>query len=103
MTRHAGIPKTSPAMTSILRFILTLSGLPNFFHDEKKIYPMNPEKTHRDVGDDRHDLPFQAVQKLFELALISGHAEIKAVDSIFRLHFRPPILLVVSALSSSAD
>lgn len=47
---------------------------------------MNPEKVDGDIGDDRDDLASQAVQEVFEFALICRHSEIKAMDAIFCGH-----------------
>jgi hypothetical protein len=49
---------------------------------------MNPEEGHRNVWDDGYDFAFQVVQELLQLALIGGHAQVKAMDTIFCGHVK---------------
>jgi hypothetical protein len=44
---------------------------------------VNPEEAHRDILDDCDNLTFQAVQELFQFALIDRHLEIEAMNTIF--------------------
>jgi len=44
---------------------------------------VNPKDTPPNVWDDGDDLAFQAVQELFQFALIARHFEIKAMDAVF--------------------
>lgn len=53
--------------------------------NEKKVHPMNPEKPEANVRDYCDDFAFQAIQVLFQFALVGCHAEIESVHPVF--HF----------------
>jgi len=51
-----------------------------FLNNEKKIYMGYWSKDN--IGDDRNHFAFQAVQKSFQLALVTGHADIESMHSV---------------------
>ena len=53
----------------------------SFLNDEQKVH-MRSTWEPGDVWDDRNKLTLQAVQELFQPALVRRHSEVKAMDTI---------------------
>jgi hypothetical protein len=84
------IPININKVNNVLRIILisVYAIASHLFHDEQKVHVVNPEEPYRDVGDDGDDLAFKVVQELFQLALITRHLEVEAMDTIFGGHVK---------------
>jgi len=63
-----------------LNCILSPRQSAQLLYNEKEVYVCywNPDN----IGDDRNHFAFQAVQKSFQLALVTGHADIESMHSV---------------------
>ena len=63
--------------------------LRDLLYDEQKIDTGSPDKRRdRDIWNDGDDLAFETVQEQLQFGLIDGHAQVKAMDTVFYRHVK---------------